>query len=93
MENLLIELAKQGPVIGILIYFIYYFKNELSKKDERINSLIDCNQENDIENMKSLLAINQSLEKLTDKSDTKHIDLIEKLKDIKEEVQKIIFKQ
>ena len=92
MEQLLLKLGELGPLVALLIYFMYYFKKELEKKDNKISELVDINHTDEIKTMESLLAINQSLTKLIEKSEIQHSNLTEKLKDIKEEITKIIIK-
>lgn len=63
MEQVFIEIAKIAPSIGILAYFVYYFKGELKIKNDEIKELNNQLRENQKE---TLIAINKMTEVVTD---------------------------
>lgn len=63
MEQIFIEIAKITPTVGILAYFVYYFKGELKIKNDEIKELNNQLRENQKE---TLIAINKMTEVVTD---------------------------
>ena len=61
------EIFKQSPAMGMLIAAIYYFKKRESQKEQDIKELNKELRELDRKNLEGLLAVVSSLEKNTDK--------------------------
>jgi len=43
MNEIFLELAKMSPIIGILGYFLWYFKSELEHKNKELKELKELN--------------------------------------------------
>lgn len=69
MEEILVNIAKMGPVVGLLIAAIWYFLNREKVKDQEIKELRDQMKESDKENLTALLKVSALIEKLIDKID------------------------
>lgn len=67
MQEFLTDLAKISPIVGVLIYFIWYFQSEIKAKNDEIKQL---NQLLRDQQKETLIAIS----KLT--------DVVESLKDL-----------
>ncbi len=64
--NILVELAKLGPTVGILIWLVYYFKGEISLKNQEIK---DLNQALRDSQKETLLAIQKMTDVIGDLKD------------------------
>lgn len=54
INDVLIEIAKQTPSIGILIYFVMYFQKDIRRKDEELIKLNDELRETEKESIRTL---------------------------------------
>ena len=66
MEQLLIEIGKMAPSVGILVYFTYYFKTELKFKNDEIKELNIQLRENQKESIQAINRMNDIVEDLRD---------------------------
>lgn len=62
----MIEIAKIAPSLGILIYFIMYFKAELKNKNEEIAKLNAELRENDKQSLIAMSKMTDAIESLTE---------------------------
>jgi hypothetical protein len=63
MEELLLEIVKISPIVGILAYFVHYFRGELGNKNAEIKELNQQLRDNQRE---TILAISKMVEVVTD---------------------------
>jgi hypothetical protein len=78
MEQLLTKLADIAPVIGVLVYFIWYFKGELKSKDTDYRTELAAKNE-EIKQLNELLR-NQTKENLI--AITKMTEVVERLTEL-----------
>jgi len=70
MNEIFLELAKMSPVIGILAYFLWYFKGELERKNTEIkelNTLLRDLQREGLNTMTKLTTVIEDLRNLIKK--------------------------
>lgn len=58
------HLITVAPVVGVLIYFIYYFRAELKRKDKRNDALNDELRSTEKESLIVMKDLNQTLKEL-----------------------------
>lgn len=67
MTDVMTEIAKQAPSIGILIYFVFYFQKEIKSKDIELTKLNDELRESEkqsITTMGRLITVIEDLKEL-----------------------------
>ena len=76
MEDLLLEIAKIGPVFTLLIIAIWYFLSREKKKDKEIEKLNLQLRESDRDNLAVLLKVAALIDKVLDTEKTNNELLI-----------------
>lgn len=66
IEDIFITLAKNGPVVALLIAAVWYFLKREKKMEMKIEELNKELRESDKENVSLLIKISATLKKLTD---------------------------
>lgn len=67
MEDLILEIAKQLPSIGILVYFIMYFQKEIQRKDDELRATekeLRATEKESIRTMDRLITVINDLKEL-----------------------------
>jgi len=70
MNEIFLELAKMSPIIGILGYFLWYFKSELEHKNKELkelNTLLRDLQREGLNTMTKLTTVIEDLRNLIKK--------------------------
>ena len=65
MEELFIEIAKQTPLTGALIWVIVYFKGQLKDEREEVKELNMIIREQQKENIEAMNEVNTVIKELT----------------------------
>ena len=66
MEDILLNLAQLAPVVGVLAYFLWYFKGEIASKNQEIKELNDKLRETGREVILSMNKMSQVVQDLSD---------------------------
>lgn len=66
MEDMLLNLAQLAPVIGVLVWVVYYFKQEIATKNNEIKELNDKLRDTSREVIISMNKMSQVVQDLSD---------------------------
>lgn len=64
MEEFLLELIRLSPQLGILIYFLIYFKKELKSKDLEVKELNESLRADQKENLLTITKLTNVIKEL-----------------------------
>ncbi len=66
MDEMLLSIAQLAPVVGVLVYFIWYFKGEIASKNNEIKELNSKLRETEREVILSMNKMSQVVQDLSD---------------------------
>lgn len=87
MEEILIEIAKLAPVVGLLVYAVWWMNKLITKKDDTIEILNTEIKEGNKENLSLLYKVLGFFEKLEDKGNTQHDNVLNEIKMMREVIE------
>lgn len=84
MQEILLNIAQLSPVIGILVYILYYFKNKVDTKEQELKELNEVLRNTEKENAKTLADVYKTLNEMLNDVESSSRDMTNELKTLKE---------
>lgn len=84
VESILINLAHQGPIVGVCILVCIYFYKQIGKKEKEVESLNEYIRNSDKENLQILNDVNNTLDKVLENQKHSNEMVIREIENLKE---------